>query len=568
MNDARFCGTLAAVANFGEDSTHTDDPGADPPTTESRYIDRYLVVEPLGVGGMGVVFRAYDPDLARLVALKLVRRDRARPIDTARLRREARAAARLSHPNVVAVYDVGVVDSELFVAMELVEGCSLHDWLGARPRKLTEIVDVFTQAGRGLAAAHDHGLVHRDFKPPNVLIGDDDRVRVADFGLARLAETDEPPPDNAVAVADQKLTITGRLIGTPRYMAPEQISDDPVDHRADQFAYCVALYEAVTGRRPYEADNPRQLFRAVRKGNVRPFADHDRVPAWLRELILRGLAVDPDRRYPTMHALLDDLTRDREADRRAALDGSTSAEDMLAAFPPPEDGATAGRVHELRLELERAWKLKREGHLDDALSLARSVTGAAHRIEYLPLRAAALYTLGNLQHRTGDSGTARETLYLAAEVAASAGDDWQVANCWCFLITVVGLGLRRFDEAEAISRVAAVALARLGDNPSLRSRLQANTGAVFLTARRHDDAVRRFELALALDERTHGPGHPFLVMSLLGLAEALIDVGDPAVARRHLERARAICDAAAPAMAPSRARCRALLERLDATELP
>lgn len=547
-----------------DDSTHTAGDAPGPlPAGEPRYVGRYMVVDTLGIGGMGVVYRAFDPDLARLIALKLVRREQARPIDTARLRREARAAARLSHPNVVGVYDVGVVDGELYIAMELVEGCSLHDWLRARPRALTEILDVFVQAAHGLAAAHERGLVHRDFKPPNVLIGDDGRVRVADFGLARLVSGESAPPDDMpLAVSDARLTITGRLVGTPRYMAPEQLGENPVDHRADQFAFCVALYEAVTGRRPFAGGDARALFANLRKGNLRPFPDSDRTPEWLRALIVRGLSLAPDDRYPSMHELTDELTRDRQADRRAALDGSTSAEPMLAAFPPPEDGAASARVHELRLELEEAWQLKRDGALDDALSLARRVTGAAHRLDYLPLRAAALYTLGNLQHRTGDSRAARETLYLAAEVAAAAGDDWQVANCWIFLISVLAIGLRAHDEAEAIARVASVALARVGENPSLRSRLYANTGAAEVAAGRHQAAVRNFELALALDERTHGAAHPFLAMSLLGLAEALIELGEPELARRHLERARAIAAAAAPRMAASAARCAALLDRL------
>jgi tetratricopeptide (TPR) repeat protein len=550
--------------DFDHGETHTADataPACGAPATR-RLVDRYLVIDELGVGGMGAVYRAYDPELARLVALKLLLADGRRAGHGLRLRREAQAAARLAHPNVVAIYDVGSAGDELYVAMELVEGVSLHAWLRQRRRNLSELLEVFTQAARGLAAAHDQNLVHRDFKPANVLVGGDGRVRVADFGLARAADLDdEVDPPAPGSLLDHSLTRTGHLVGTPRYMAPEQLRG-AADSRSDQFAFCVTLYEALAGKRPFAGRDYRELFRNVKAGKVVPLPDDAAAPAWLRALVMRGLSVDPDDRFPTMHALIDELTRDRLADRRATLDGTSTAEPMIAAFPLPDDARTAARVRELQGELERAWAHKRDGDFAAALALARSVTGAAHQVDYLPLRAAALYTLGNLQHRTGASRAARETLYLAAQLAAAAGDDWQVANSWVFLITVLAQGLDRFDEAETIARVAEVAIARLGDNPALSSRLYVGRGATLLRAGRPAEAVRPFDLALALDERTHGPGHPLLVISLLGLAEAQIAAGEPEPARRHLARARAICERVAPRLAPSLARVAELERRL------
>jgi serine/threonine protein kinase len=185
-------------------------------------IDRFIVVEELGSGGMGVVLAAYDPGLDRRVALKLLRADHAGDTGRARLEREAQAMARVVHPNVATVYQAGTVEDQVYVAMELVDGGTLRGWLRARPRGWREVLELFVQAGRGLAAAHRAGLVHRDFKPDNVLVGADGRARVTDFGL--VAAPFEPPPAGEAAVKGSPLgaglTSTGRVVGTPTYMAP------------------------------------------------------------------------------------------------------------------------------------------------------------------------------------------------------------------------------------------------------------------------------------------------------------------------------------------------------------
>ncbi len=527
-----------------------------PAQRPGKRIDRYLVVDRVGAGGMGQVFKAYDPYLGRLVAIKVVKGRASRALDPHRLRREAQAIAQLSHPNVIAVHDVGTTGESVFVAMEYVEGQSLREWLAAERRDRGEILAVFEQAARGLAAAHDAGLVHRDFKPSNVLVGTDGRVRVLDFGLA-VRDGDESRPrkraQTRAPMLDRDLTRPGVVAGTPRYMAPEQHAAGTVDARADQWAFCAALYEAVTDDRPFDPGaDYNELAANVKAGRLRPIADSLALPGWLRDLILRGLAVDPSRRFGSMTEVIDELVRDRVTLRRDALDGSGSTEAMIAAFPPPADERTAERVQWLRQRLEYAWQLKRSGDFPGAIALARVVADEAHKVDYLPLRAAALYILGNLQHRTGDPASAKETLYLAAEIAGHAGDDWQIANILVFQVAVLGDGLRRYQEAEGIARIAEIEIARLGDNPSLRSRLHHNRGRNLRDEGRHQDALREYELALALDEQTHGHGHPFVVRSLSNLAETLLELGRTPLARRHLDRALTICrdtDTAGPALA-------------------
>ncbi|MBL9104752.1 MAG: tetratricopeptide repeat protein [Myxococcales bacterium] len=281
-------------------------------------LGRYLVIERIGAGGMGVVVAAYDPELERKLAIKLIRADRAGSDARARLLREAQAMARLSHPNVVPVFDVGLVDDQVFVAMEFVRGQTLTKWLKAAPRPWREVLPLFIAVGRGLAAAHEAGMVHRDLKPDNVLVADNGRVQVTDFGLARTAD-DAPErldvdPARASGLAED-LTQTGTILGTPAYMAPEQFMGLAIDARTDQFAFCVSLYQGLAGQMPFRGSNVEALGAAICTGRL-----HDpralRVPAWLRKVVLRGLRTDPAERWPDMPALLAALTRDP---RRARL---------------------------------------------------------------------------------------------------------------------------------------------------------------------------------------------------------------------------------------------------------
>ena len=280
-------------------------------TTIPARIGRYVVEAPLGAGGSGVVVSAFDPELERKVAIKLLRGDRGHGPQAsaarARLTREARAMARVTHPNVVAVHDVGEADGQLFVAMELVCGQTLRSWLAFAARSQHEIVRVFLDAGRGLAAAHQVGLVHRDFKPDNVLVGDDGRVYVTDFGLAGL-RAHEGASRAAVSTTSAPLTRSGMALGTPLYMAPEQRAGGTVDARADQFAFCVALYEALLGRHPF-------LGHAL--AGSPPLEPE--VPSALLEVLRQGLATEPSRRFADMGALLGAIERASAPSGRGAL---------------------------------------------------------------------------------------------------------------------------------------------------------------------------------------------------------------------------------------------------------
>ncbi len=282
-------------------------------------VGRYVVLGRLGAGAMGIVYVAYDPELDRKVALKLLHPARValgREGEAhRRLLREAQALARLSDPNVVTVHDVGEYEGRVYVAMAFVEGRTLFMWLKDRSRPWREVVRVFEGAGRGLAAAHAKGLVHRDFKPDNVMVGDDSQVWVMDFGLARPAgeqsvatrETGTPSPRSDAL--GTHVTRAGSLVGTPAYMAPEQWTGGDVGPKADQFGYCVAFWEALYGVRPFAGETPAALAFAVTQGKLAGTPQGRRVPRWLARVVRRGLALRPEDRWPSMDALLGALSR-------------------------------------------------------------------------------------------------------------------------------------------------------------------------------------------------------------------------------------------------------------------
>jgi tetratricopeptide (TPR) repeat protein len=308
----------------------------------SVTLSRYVLLRRLGAGSHGVVYEGYDPELDRKVAIKLVRtqglREAYRQRARMRLLREAQAMAHVSHPNVITVHDLGTYDAVLpddapgddgdprgrtrgvFLVMELLEGGTLADWIQTGPHPWRDVLDVFIAAGRGLAAAHDIGLIHRDFKPANVLLGGGDRVCVSDFGLARASAGAAVAAENVTfsrdSVVSISLTHTGMALGTPAYMAPEQHAGIPCDARSDQYSFCVALYEALHGRRPFPQSDLDALRTAKRTSTPPPRSR--RVPAWLHRLVLRGLHPDPDRRHPSMRVLVEALERGRARRRRRA----------------------------------------------------------------------------------------------------------------------------------------------------------------------------------------------------------------------------------------------------------
>jgi tetratricopeptide (TPR) repeat protein/tRNA A-37 threonylcarbamoyl transferase component Bud32 len=284
----------------------------------------YLILEPVGMGGVGVVYAAYDPRLDRRVALKLLRGSRRRTVEARqRLEREARAMAQLSHPNVITVHDVGEFEDEVFLTMEFAEGGTLKAWAKELPRprsseQIERCLELYIKAGRGLAAAHEAGLVHRDFKPDNVLLGKSGQVMVTDFGLVRDTEESGAEaaalraslPDLSSSALDElQLTRTGSVMGTPAYMSPEQHSGLVVDALSDQFSFCVSLYQALYAERPFSGATLAALALAVTEGEIRQPPKGTRVPERLRKVLLRGLAAAPSDRWPSMDELLDELMR-------------------------------------------------------------------------------------------------------------------------------------------------------------------------------------------------------------------------------------------------------------------
>ncbi len=329
---------------------------------ESRFtpgdrIDRYVVIARIGAGAMGVVFAAYDPQLDRKVAVKILS-TATRELDDERkeeLIGEAQAMAKVHHPNVVSVFDAGSYEDSVYIAMELVDGVTLTQWLKREPRSWRRVLAVFLQAGRGLAAAHQQGLVHRDFKPDNVLIGAEDRTVVGDFGLALPATTSDTSGRSASTLQDPEATASGQatrrrararaLAGTPAYMSPEQFAGTDVDARSDQFSFCVSLYEALYGHRPFEGRNVAEIFIAVAEHKLRKPPPRSRVPGWVHRVLMRGLSHDAAHRFPSINELLAELERDPTR-RRIALLAATGVALALA-------GAILVRVHQQQQIIER-----------------------------------------------------------------------------------------------------------------------------------------------------------------------------------------------------------------------
>ncbi len=331
-------------------------PGAAPPgpiaLEPGHEIGRFTVLAYLGAGATGMVYAAYDPELDRKVALKLLRARGGLAVP------EAQAMARLSHPNVAVVHDVGAYEGGVFIAMEFVRGVTLQTWLVEAPRPWPEILDVFLQAGRGLAAAHAAGLVHRDFKPSNAILATDGRVRVLDFGLSCRQQD-----------------ASRELVGTPAYMPPEQFLGLPVGPASDQFSFCAALYEALFNQLPFSGESADALRLSVTGGHLRTPPRGNRVPSRLTAAVLRGLRTDPRDRFQTMEELLHALERPRTRARLpvaaaalcAALAGAVG---YISASSDPPDTCSGGAA-----EIAEAWHPARRAALEDRF---RALPAAFH----------------------------------------------------------------------------------------------------------------------------------------------------------------------------------------------
>jgi WD40 repeat protein len=503
------------------------------------HIGRYVVLKPIGEGGMGLVFAAYDPKLDRKVAVKLVRPAlhegdrRANAESKLRLQREAQTLAKLSHPNIIHVYEVGTLDDGVFIAMEYFEAPTLKRWQDQSEISWREILAAYRAAGRGLEAAHAAGLVHRDFKPHNVLVNENGQVRVIDFGLALEASTaelarqsDEPP-----SAWIDRLTLTGRIMGTPPYMAPEQWSSKNIDARTDQFSFCVSLYEALYGERPFAGKTLDELAANVMKGAIQPPPRFERVPPWLRQALLRGLAADPAQRYPSITELLAALERDPAIRQRRALVGvavvGLAIAGAIASMRVSEVQQARAEGERLRVEFGRT----RASNAEEELYRLRTRTAtqrwddlvlawANDRVDDDPTRAlASLRHLQDLDNNLAAArtiaadawqrGVARESIMLSGKVHELA-----VTPTGDLLATLAAGGVVHAWRRGQSERLAAwdcpepvASLALAPDAPILA--VGSKSGSIFLVElpservesfQAHDGAVHA--LAFAADGST------------------------------------------------------------------
>jgi tetratricopeptide (TPR) repeat protein/predicted Ser/Thr protein kinase len=515
-----------------------------------RGLGRYRELTRIGQGGMGVVYRAWDPDLRRAVAIKVVRGDRTRDPD--RLRREARAMAAIEHPNVVAVLDVGVHDGEVFVVMEFVDGGDLGAWCAAAPRTTDEILVVFRAAGRGLAAAHACGLVHRDFKPANALVGRDGRVRVTDFGLAAVLDRDARTGDDGRDPGAP--TLWG---GTPRYMAPEQRAGELVSHAADQYAFAVALDDAL---RTVPGGVPRRIAAALQ----------------------RARSTDPAARFADMDALLVALERPRRGVLgRVALGGFAGATlvGLAVAGPLATDRAASTPECVLDDRLDALWSPSRRAAIGDAFAVApagaviwpavasdldtwtarwidaaRPCPGPASEVACLEQQRSELARLLELfDHADADTvtraATAVQSLPDPGTCAAATVDDERPARAVVdelLALTRTRWWTGHWTEAASLAADAVTQAQALG-LPRATIDAEVELGRALMRTARLEDAAALLERtyldAVAID---HGPGAFAAAVALVGLVPR---VGRPADADTWIRHADTWQGRAAPTRA-------------------
>jgi len=579
--DARF-----ALARLRERMFHASTP---------VYIERYRLLGLLGRGAHGRVFEAEDSELHRKIALKLMRAEGPGPGMPRSLLREAQSLAQLSHPNVVAVYDVGLHDEQVWIAMELVRGCTLAQWARRHPPGSAGSVErarvILDQAAAGLAAAHERGLVHRDFKPANVLVGDDGRVRVADFGLARAYSTRADPIESE---PDTSMTA---IAGTPRYMSPEQLRGDRVDAASDQFGFAVTAWELLLGVHPFAGLSPPELAHAA---ELRPVAGPGSavVPSFHVRALRRALQADPADRFASMDQLRQALSpraRSRAwwgaagigailalatttlvLERSRAMGPTRSAPpsrapepDAPAAPPSPREAALGTKLAQARADLAAARYARAAAESEGiAQEAARARLGQlaadAHEVAGIawgelidPRRfeafEAAYYLTAEL---TDGRDLARHANSLAMQHAYHGALD--EAEAWA---RHAEAGLRRHpDEVQRLARdhvrglvqlkrdelPAAIAtfehvLERLGDRGEEAERLRWLAGMALLqtyaASDRHADVSALARRLRQQTEQTLGPAHPRLARISMILGSSARKRGEFGEAIAHMEEA-------------------------------
>ncbi len=517
-------------------------------TTMGVKVGRFVLLDRVGVGAMGVVYSAYDPQLDRKIAIKLLHAGDTETEGPSPLLSEARALARLSHPNVVTVHEVGTADGRLFLAMELLHGQPLSAW-SSTPRPWPETLRVMIQAARGLAAAHEVGLVHRDFKPSNAVIDDAGRVTVLDFGLADAAAPSITPPDASSSPAEgASRSPTGTAAGTPAYMSPEQHRGRSATPASDQFSWSVAAYECLYGQLPFATKSRAQLLDDIALARLAPTKTQGHVPAWVRRALLRGLRADPGQRWPSMNALVAELDRGLERRwRRLVWPGiaavaavglfarssapsvpqppcddvakstlsptwnAASVERVLAALRALDGAATTPDRLVARLEAYAAsWVSRRtevctaaRAHPEQQVVLAQAAECLDGQLEQL---AAAVDLLS-----TADVSVLREADRLVPDDAELAACDPEAvpqaaatadrAEIQRSLSRATVLGLAGDHAAAAALAEDAFARAEASGDIGLRARARRVLGVVHGTAGAHAEAIAALQAALVDAER-------------------------------------------------------------------
>ena len=520
-----------------------------------RKIGRYLIQQRLGQGGMGAVFAGWDPELDRRVAIKLLAPS-VRVTDTARLRmlREAQALAAISHPSVVSIYEVGVHEGLPFIAMEHVEAPTLRRWLRERPQ-WRDVLEVFLSAAAGLDAAHGRGIVHRDFKPSNAMVEAGGRVRVVDFGLARIAafEEEEAPTDPAMDLsATQSVTMTGAVVGTPAYMAPEQHLGAVVGPAADQYAFCVVLWEALFGIHPWYSASSQALLGEIRDARPRKGTTPPGLPGAVRRVLRRGMRLEPRRRYPSMRSLIREL---RSAARlpsgrswavaggglglglcglaiAAVLGGALSPVQVEVAEAPTSVKAAAT----VRPLLDRARALNMSGRTEASASVAAEAVRVA-RNTGSPLLAEALLSEGRALSLGSQAERSTQVLREAHELALD-GEDHYTAMMSALLMCQQLM-------AEKSQHEAALRWWRHAEAAALRQGLEAPPawtalllGNLYRRMGRYADARAEFEAVVV---RLHGQED---ITSQMDLSRAYRQLDRRADAIEAQARALALAEAA------------------------
>jgi len=541
------------------------------PATRTK-VGRFALLDRIGAGSMGVVFAAYDEVLDRKVAVKLI----AAPLGVGAARhtqllREAKTMAKLRHDNVVQVYEAGLEGDDLYIAMEFVAGRTLRvDESDHEPEagEWRQILSMYRQAGQGLAAAHRAGIVHRDFKPDNAMIGDDGVVRVMDFGLALDRERD----------ADQAATLEASTptAGTPAYMAPEQWAGLAVDARSDQFAFCVALHEALFGERPYRGESLPDLGSNVLKGHRVQARSRQGVPDKVRRAVLRGLSTDPQSRWPSMDALLTELDVDRPPSRRFAWMLGALGVGVGLAVAMSADGPAADPCDGVARTVEEVWSPERRDELVAAMQSTQSAF-AAHLAERVPtlIDSYARELAAARQQACADTMVARTQSEAVMLQRMSCLDDRERA-------------LRA--QLDLLASADAAAVEHAVDAVEGLPRLTACDDLAYVSAdvpppdERDRDEVERLREVLAsvtaLDHggqssraRALGQGvlreaealgyQPLVAEALTELADIERGQGDNGAALEHVHRAYAMVDLASPLTAVEvyRVRAGALVRR-------